>query len=70
MTLPSSLQLPKRALVAYQLAELLPPIMVFQYNPGQLARALQGRTARIRRWGDTRRTDGPLVESIFLWRGD
>jgi hypothetical protein len=56
----------KGALVAYQLPELLPTIIVFQYNPEQLTRSLTARTASGGGRGESQRTDGPPEESISL----
>jgi hypothetical protein len=63
---PRSPKILKGAQVAYQLPELLPTIIVFQYNPEQLTRSLQGRTATGGSRGDAQRTDGPPVETIKL----
>lgn len=63
---PRSPKILKGALVAYQLPELLPTIIVFQYNPEQLTRSLQARTATGGGRGDAQRTDGPPQESISL----
>ena len=63
---PRSPKLLKGALVAYQLPELLPTIVVFQYNPSELTRSLQGRTASGGGRGDALQTDGPPSESINL----
>jgi hypothetical protein len=56
----------KGALVAYQLPQLLPTIIVFQYNSESLTRSLQARTASGGGRGDAQRTDGPPEESISL----
>src|SRR5688500_19009752 len=63
---PRSPQVLKGALVAYQLPALLPTIIVFQYNPEQLTRSVQARTASGGGRGDAQRTDGPPQESITL----
>jgi hypothetical protein len=63
---PGSPRILKGALVAYQLPELLPTIVVFQYNPEYLTRSLQGRTASGGGRGDAQRTDGPPEETISL----
>jgi hypothetical protein len=64
---PRSPKLLKGAIVAYQLPDLLPTLIIFQYNPEQVTRSLQGRSAgggggR----GDANRTDGPPDETISL----
>jgi len=63
---PRSPRLFKGALVAYQLPDLLPTVIVFQYNPEQLTRSLQARTATGGGRGDAQRTDGPPEETISL----
>jgi len=63
---PRSPQILKGALVAYQVPELLPTIIVFQYNPESLTRSLQARTATGGGRGDAQRTDGPPEETISL----
>lgn len=63
---PRSPKLLKGALVAYQIPELLPTIIVFQYNSEQLTRSLQARTASGGGRGDAMRTDGPPEETISL----
>jgi hypothetical protein len=63
---PRSPKILKGALVAYQIPELLPTIIVFQYNPEQLTRSLRARTASGGGKGDAQRTDGPPEESISL----
>jgi hypothetical protein len=63
---PRSPRIFKGALVAYQLPELLPTVIVFQYNPEQLTRSLQARTASGGGRGDVNRTDGPPEETISL----
>ena len=63
---PRSPRIFKGALVAYQLPELLPTVIVFQYNPEQLTRSLQPRTASGGGRGDVNRTDGPPEETISL----
>ena len=59
-------KLRKGALVAYQFPELVPTIIVFQYNPEQMSRRLSGRTASGGGRGEAQRTDGPPEESISL----
>lgn len=63
---PRSPRLFKGALIAYQLPDLLPTVIVFQYNPEQLTRSLQARTATGGGRGDAQRTDGPPEETISL----
>lgn len=63
---PGSPKILKGALVAYQLPQLFPTVIVFQYNPEQLTRSLTARTARGGGRGDAQRTDGPPEETITL----
>jgi hypothetical protein len=63
---PRSPRLLKGALVAYELPQLLPTIVAFQYNPEHLTRSLQGRAATGGGRGDANRTDGPPDETITL----
>ena len=63
---PGTPRIFKGALVAYQLPDLLPTVIVFQYNPEHLTRSLQARTATGGGRGDAQRTDGPPEESISL----
>jgi hypothetical protein len=63
---PRSPRLLKGAIVAYQLPQLFPTIVAFQYNPEHLTRSVQGRSAYRGGRGDVNRTDGPPEESISL----
>jgi len=63
---PRSPRILKGALVAYQLPDLLPTIIVFQYNPEEMSRNLQGRVSSGGGRGDANRTNGPPSESISL----
>jgi hypothetical protein len=63
---PRSPRILKGALVAYQLPDLVPSVIVFQYNPEQLTRSLSPRTASGGGRGDANRTDGPPEETISL----
>ena len=54
----------KGALVAYAFPDLVPSLVVFQYNPETLTRSLQPRTAEGGR--EAQRTDGPPQETISL----
>lgn len=63
---PRSPKVFKGALVAYQLPEPTPTVIVFQYNPEQLTRSLQARSASGGGRGEAYRTDGPPEETISL----
>jgi hypothetical protein len=63
---PMSPKVLKGALVAYELPDLVPTVIVLQYNPEQLTRSLQARTASGGGRGDSQRTDGPPEETISL----
>lgn len=54
------------ALVSYIPPDVAPSIVVFQYNPDEMRRSLQARTAEDGGRGDTLQTDGPPEESISL----
>ena len=56
----------RKRFVAYQLPQLFPTIVAFQYNPEHLTRSVQGRAARGGGRGDANRTDGPPDETITL----
>lgn len=61
---PVSPRILKGAIVAYQFPELVPMVVVFQYNPEQLTRSLQPRQAQGGGRGEALRTDGPPDETI------
>jgi hypothetical protein len=64
---PGSPRILKGALVAYQIPDLVPKVVVFQYNPEQVTRSLSPRTAEGGGGrGDTHRSDGPPDETITL----
>lgn len=63
---PGSPRILKGALVSYELPQLFPTIIVFQYNPEQLTRSVQARSASGGSRGDALLTDGPPDESINL----
>jgi hypothetical protein len=54
----------KGGIVAYQLPELLPTVIVFQYNPDAVTRSLQARAASSGGRGDANRVNGPPQESL------
>jgi hypothetical protein len=61
---PRSPRVQKGGLVAYQLPELLPTIVVFQYNPDEVARTLRSRGSSGGGRGDANRVNGPPDESL------
>lgn len=61
---PRSPRILKGGLVAYQLPDLLPTIIVFQYNPDEVSRELRGRGAQGGGRGDANRVDGPPDETL------
>jgi len=64
---PGSPRVLKGALVAYAFPDLVPSVVVFQYNPETLTRSLQPRSAEGQGGrGDAFRTDGPPEETITL----
>jgi hypothetical protein len=54
----------KGGLVAYQLPELVPTVIVFQYNPEEVQRRLQLRGASGGGRGDSNRVNGPPEETL------
>lgn len=56
----------KGALVAYQLPEVVPTIIVFQYNPDEVSRSLQSRDGTGGGRGDANRVNGPPDETLSL----
>jgi hypothetical protein len=63
---PGRPKLTKGGLVAYQLPELVPTIIVFQYNPDEVRRVLSSRAAGGGGAGDRLRTNGPPDETITM----
>ncbi len=65
--LSTSPRILKGALVAYAFPDLVPSVVIFQYNPETLTRSLTPRTAEgaVGR-GDAMRADGPPEETISL----
>jgi hypothetical protein len=54
----------KGAIVFYQLPDLLPNIIAFQYNPDEVTHALQGRPVGGGGRGDANRVNGPPEETF------
>jgi hypothetical protein len=61
---PGSPSLQKGGLVAYQLPELRPNIIVFQYNPEEVSRSIQPRSTSGGGRGDANRVNGPPEETL------
>lgn len=61
---PGSPRVMKGGLVAYQLPELLPTIIVYQYNPEEVQRQLRLRGGGGGGRGDSNRVNGPPEETI------
>jgi hypothetical protein len=61
---PRSPRVAKGGLVAYQFPELIPTIIVFQYNPDEVARSIQSRGGRGGGRGDANRVNGPPDETL------
>jgi hypothetical protein len=60
---PNSPRLLKGGIVAYQLPDLLPTIVVFQYNPDEVTRSIKSRGSGGGR-GDANRVNGPPLETL------
>jgi len=54
----------KGAIVFYQLPDLLPNIIVFQYNPDEVTHSLQGKSGGAGGRGDANRVNGPPEETF------
>jgi hypothetical protein len=61
---PRSPRVLKGGIVAYQLPDLFPTIIVFQYNPDEVSRSIQGRSDSGGGRGDANRTNGPPTETL------
>lgn len=61
---PRSPKIRKGGLAAYRLPSLLPTIIVFQYNPDEVSRAIQLRGGQGGGRGDAQRTGGPPTETL------
>jgi hypothetical protein len=66
---PRSPRFLKGGLVAYQLPDLLPTIIVFQYNPEEMSHSLQGRQGGGGGKADALRVNGP-PEQTFTFTMD
>ncbi len=64
---PRSPKVFKGGIVAYQLPDLLPTVVVFQYNPDEVSRSLQTQSAPAGSGrGESNRVNGPPQETITL----
>lgn len=63
---PRSPKVLKGGIVAYQLPQLFPTIIAFQYNPDEVSRSIQSRGASSGGRGDANRVDGPPSETISM----
>ena len=63
---PRSPRVRKGALAAYQLPDLVPTLIVFQYNPGEVTRSLRLRGAQGGGRGEAQRVGGPPDETLSL----
>jgi len=63
---PRSPKVLKGGLVAYQLPQLFPTIIVFQYNPDEVSRSIQSRGSEGGGRGDANRVNGPPQETITI----
>lgn len=61
---PRSPRVLKGGIVAYQLPDLFPTIIVFQYNPDEVSRSIQGRSDSGGGRGDANRVNGPPQETL------
>jgi len=61
---PRSPRLLKGGIVAYQLPDLLPTIVVFQYNPDEVTHTLQGKPSGGGGRGDAHRVSGPPEQTF------
>jgi hypothetical protein len=61
---PRSPRVLKGGIVAYQLPDLFPNIIVFQYNPDEVSRSIQGRQDSGGGRGDANRVNGPPQETL------
>ncbi len=61
---PRSPRVLKGGIVAYQFPELLPTIIVFQYNPDEVSRSIQAGASSGGGRGDANRVNGPPQETL------
>lgn len=61
---PRSPKVQKGGLVAYQFPELIPTIIVFQYNPEEVSRSVQAQAGKGGGRGDAMRVNGPPKETL------
>lgn len=63
---PGSPKLVRGGIVAYQPPDLVPSVIVFQYNPDEVRRSLTARSAGGGGAGERLRTNGPPEETISM----
>jgi hypothetical protein len=63
---PRSPKVLKGGLMAYQLPQLFPTIIAFQYNPDEVSRSIQSRGSEGGGRGDANRVNGPPQETITI----
>jgi hypothetical protein len=63
---PGSPRILKGGIVAYQLPDLVPTIIVFQYNPEEVSRSIRPRSSGGGGAGDANRVNGPPEETLSL----
>jgi hypothetical protein len=61
---PGSPRVMKGGIVAYQLPDLFPNVIVFQYNPDEVTRSLQSGQSGGGGKGDVNRVNGPPTETL------
>lgn len=61
---PGSPRVMKGGIVAYQLPDLFPNVIVFQYNPDEVTRSLQAGQSGGGGRGDVNRVNGPPTETL------
>jgi hypothetical protein len=61
---PRSPRVLKGGIVAYQLPQLFPTIIIFQYNPDEVSRSVRARGASGGGRGDANRVNGPPEETL------
>jgi hypothetical protein len=63
---PRGAKVMKGGIVAYQLPQLFPTVIVFQYNPDEVTRSIQPQGSQGGGRGDANRVNGPPQETLTL----